>query len=208
MHLDAALRRHASALGQSSIRAAITCTENSLHLCPNTLVIQQDTLGYFWPLTGLSNFFGVTGSYRVFFFIAEKGATETRALTGLDVESIRTYWEVWGCCCWPRRCFLCPTCQRHSPSTSPSCPCGWLAGGGASDAGSSWARARRCRRCGDLWKAKTTDKVSDARRPDNVELLRCKWAKLSNFTADFLRVTKHGETLQEIMTWSAADVQK
>lgn len=95
---------------------------------------------------------------------------QTWALTSLDVESIRTYWEVWGCCCLPHRCFLCPTCQRHSPSTSPFCPCGWFSDGGASDADSSWERAHRCKWCGDLQNAKKNTKKTDKFR-----LLGCKW---------------------------------
>lgn len=74
----------------------------------------------------------------------------TWALIRPDRTSIKTYWEVWGCCCWAHRCFLRPTCQRCSPSTSPFCPCGRFSDGDASDADSSWARARRCKRCGDL----------------------------------------------------------
>lgn len=155
MHLHTGLKRLTSALIQLYVRSHYFQWKFAL-LCRNRPVTQQDMLGYFWPLTGLSNFFGVKGSYRGFFSRKESSLQQrqTWALTSHDMESIRTYWEVWGCCCWPHRCFLCPTCQRHSPSTSLSCPCGWFSGGDASDGDSSWARARRCKRCGDLQKAK------------------------------------------------------
>ena len=155
MHLHSALKRLTSALVQFYLSGYYFQWKFSL-LCRNRLVTQQDMRSYFWPLTGLSNFFGVTGSYMGFF--SGKGSSlqqrRTQALTSLDTESIRTYWEVWGCCCWPHRCFLCPTCQRRSPSTSPFCPCGWLSDGGAAAADSSWARAHQCKWCGDLQKKK------------------------------------------------------
>ncbi len=154
MHIHTVLKRLISALVQIYLSSHYFQWKFTL-LCRNRLVTQQDMHGYFWPLTGLSKFFGVMESYRAFFSGKESSLQprQTWALISRDTESIRTYWEVWGCCCWPHRCFRCPTCQRRSPSTSPFCPCGWFSDGDASDADSSWARARRYKRCGDLQKA-------------------------------------------------------
>lgn len=95
------------------------------------------------------------------------------------MESIRTYWEVWGCCCWTHRCFLCPTCQRCSPSTSPSCPCGWFSCGDVSDVDSSWARGHRCKWCGDLQDTKwqTINILSNSDRSMGIIL----WSLTVNF---------------------------
>lgn len=123
-------------------------------LCPPEW---QDKRGYFQPLTGLSNFCQVPGSQRsrvffVFFSWTNAAVKERRTwvLTSLDVKSISTYWEASECCCSCRRCFPRLTCQRRFPPTSPFCLCGWFSDGGASDAGSSWARAHRYKRCGGL----------------------------------------------------------
>lgn len=108
----------------------------------------------------------------LFFFFLDKcsrwGKTDG-LLSSLDVKSITTYWEASECCCSCHRCFPCPTCQRRFPPTSPFCPCGWPSDGGASDAGSSWARAHRCKRCGGLQESKTADEPTDtvrAGKPD------------------------------------------
>lgn len=98
------------------------------------------------------------------FFLDTNAALEERwtwALTSFDVESITTYWEASECCCSCRRCFPCPTCQRCFLPASPFCPCGWSFDGGASDAGSSWARAHQCKTYGDLQKSKTADELTD-----------------------------------------------
>lgn len=71
MHLHSALKRLTSALVQFYLSGYYFRWKFSL-LCRNRLVTQQDMHSYFWPLTGLSNFFGVTGSYMGFFL--EKGA--------------------------------------------------------------------------------------------------------------------------------------
>lgn len=121
----------------------------------------QDRRGYFQPLTGLSNFLPVP---------VEPEERRTWGLTSLDVKSITTYWEASECCCsrrrcfLPRRCFPRLTCQRRFPPTSPFCPCGWSSDGGASYAGSSWARAHQCKRCGGLQESKTADEPTDTVR--------------------------------------------
>lgn len=92
-------------------------------------------------------------SFFCFFFSWTNAAVKERqtwVLTSLDVKSISTYWEASECCCSCRRCFPRLTCQRRFPPTSPFCLCGWFSDGGASDAGSSWARAHRYKRCGGL----------------------------------------------------------
>lgn len=137
----------------NGIGAAITSEENSLCSVEADLSFSR-THTAISGLSRLSNFVGVTGSYSVFFSGKESSSQQrqTQNLITLDVDSIRTYWEVWGCCCWPHRCFLCPTCQRHFPSTSPFCPCGRFVGGDACDVDSFWALAHQCKWCGDLWK--------------------------------------------------------
>lgn len=104
------------------------------------------------------------GGVLFFFFLDPNVGPEVRQtweITSCDVRSITTYWEASECCCWCRRCFPYRTCLRCFLPTSPFCPCGWSSDGGASDAGSSWARARRCKRCGALQESKTAHEPTD-----------------------------------------------
>lgn len=154
-HLHTVLKRIIPALVQLYMNSHYFQWKFTL-LCRNRLISQQDMHSYFWLLSGLSNFARVIGSDRSFFLEKESSLQQrqTWALINLDMESIRTYWEVWGCCCWPHRYFLCQICQRCSPSTSPFCPCGWFSDGDVSDVDSSWAHEHRCKWCGDLQKTK------------------------------------------------------
>lgn len=64
---------------------------------------------------------------------------------------IRTHWVVWGRSWRFHRRSPRPTCIPPCRARfAPACPCGWTCVCGVSSGGSSWERARRCTRCGDL----------------------------------------------------------